>query len=63
VALINAVGAVGGFVGPYAMGLARDATGDFSAGLLLMAPLLLSGAIVTWKLRASPALSGGAQDV
>jgi len=63
VALINAVGAVGGFVGPYAMGLARDATGEFSAGLLLMAPLLLSGAIVTWKLRASPALSGGAQDV
>jgi ACS family tartrate transporter-like MFS transporter len=57
IALINAVGALGGFVGPYAVGLAKDATGDFSAGLLLLAPLMLAAAGVILSLRASPFLA------
>jgi len=36
-ALINSVGNLGGFVGPYAMGLVRDATGSFPIGLLTIA--------------------------
>jgi ACS family tartrate transporter-like MFS transporter len=57
IALINTIAAIGGFVGPYAIGLAKDATGNFSAGLVLMAPLLLVGAIATLRLRSSSALA------
>ena len=34
IALINAVGNLGGFLGPYMMGAIRDATGSFAIGLL-----------------------------
>lgn len=37
IAAINSVGNIGGFVGPYAVGYVRQATGDFTAGLWLMA--------------------------
>jgi MFS transporter, ACS family, tartrate transporter len=56
IALINTLASIGGFVGPYAVGLAKDATGEFSAGLVLLAPLMLAGALVAWRLRRSPAL-------
>jgi D-galactonate transporter len=39
IAAINALGNLSGFVGPYAMGWIKDATGSFSAGLLLIAAL------------------------
>ena len=56
IALINTVASLGGFVGPYVVGLAKTATGEFSAGLVLLAPLMLAGAFVAWRLRRSPAL-------
>ena len=34
IALINSVGNLGGFLGPYAMGLVQEATGSFVIGLL-----------------------------
>lgn len=37
IAAINSVGNIGGFVGPYAVGYVRQATGDFAAGLWVMA--------------------------
>ncbi len=37
IALINAVGNIGGFVGPFAIGWIKDATGDFTYGLLALA--------------------------
>jgi len=46
IALINSVGNLGGFVGPYAMGLVRDSTGSFTLGLLTIAGGTLIGAIV-----------------
>ena len=39
IAIINSVGNLSGFAGPYAMGLIKDATGSFNAGLLLIAGL------------------------
>jgi ACS family tartrate transporter-like MFS transporter len=57
IALINMVASIGGFVGPYVMGLAKDATGEFSTGLVLMAPLLLGGAIASLRLRGAKVLS------
>jgi nitrate/nitrite transporter NarK len=35
--LINAVGNLGGFFGPYVFGLVRDATGNFTLGLMAIA--------------------------
>ena len=57
IALINTVGSLGGFVGPYAVGLVKDATGSFTGGMLLLAVLMLGGAIATLRLRSSPALA------
>jgi nitrate/nitrite transporter NarK len=43
-ALINALGNVGGFAGPFAIGWIKDATGSFTWGLLAVAgSVLLTG--------------------
>ncbi len=47
IALINALGSLGGFVGPSLMGWVRDATGRFGDGLAAVAVvLILAGALV-----------------
>ena len=53
IALINAMGAVGGFIGPYAVGYLKDATGSFASALYLLAGILFIGAILTMVLRRS----------
>ena len=50
-AFINSVATLGGFVGPYAMGWLRDATGSFSAGLMAMAGLLALATVMSWSLK------------
>ena len=60
IALINTVGSVGGFVGPYAVGLVRDMTGGYTGGLLFLAALLFIGAIGTLHLRRAPVLADAA---
>jgi ACS family tartrate transporter-like MFS transporter len=57
IALINTIGSVGGFVGPFAVGLVKEATGGFTGGLLLLALLLVAGAIATLRLRSAPLLA------
>jgi ACS family tartrate transporter-like MFS transporter len=57
IALINMVGSIGGFVGPYAVGIVKDATGSFTGGLLFLAGLLALAATATLSLRSSPALA------
>jgi MFS transporter, ACS family, tartrate transporter len=56
IALINAMGAVGGFIGPFAVGYLKDASGNFESGLFLLAGILLAGSLLTLLLRASPSL-------
>jgi ACS family tartrate transporter-like MFS transporter len=47
IAFINSVGNLGGFFGPYIIGLLRTSTGQFKGGLLLVAgALAVSGALV-----------------
>jgi ACS family tartrate transporter-like MFS transporter len=49
IALINTIGtAAGGFAGPYVLGLLREATGGYSAGMLALAlgPLLTAGIVL-----------------
>jgi MFS transporter, ACS family, tartrate transporter len=50
-AFINSIATLGGFVGPYAMGWLRDATGSFSAGLMAMAGLLVLATVMSWSLK------------
>ncbi len=46
IALINAIGNIGGFVGPFAVGWIRDATGSFTWGLIVVAAgILLTGVV------------------
>jgi len=46
IALINSVGNLGGFAGPYLVGMVREATHSFTGGLLAMAAMLgLAGCI------------------
>ncbi len=45
IAIINALGNLSGFAGPYAMGWIKDATGSFSGGLLVIAALAVVGMI------------------
>ena len=44
IALINSVGNIGGFLGPYLMGFVKDQTGRFAAGLYVLAGTLVVGA-------------------
>ena len=40
IALINSIGNLGGFVGPYLVGLVKDATGSTDGGLIVLAAIL-----------------------
>jgi ACS family tartrate transporter-like MFS transporter len=54
VALINSVGNLGGFVGPYAIGFLRDQTGTYSTGIFyLIGVSLIGGLLVLLGLRPS----------
>ena len=51
IALVNSIGNVGGFVGPYLMGWIRvKAGGSFNAGLLTLAAILVLGAVIVLRL-------------
>ncbi len=56
IAVINSLGNLSGFVGPYAMGWIRDATGSFSGGLFLIAGLAVVAMIAVLSLRHNEAL-------
>jgi len=45
IAMINSIGNLGGFVGPYLVGLVKDATGSTDGGLIVLAAILIVGSI------------------
>lgn len=51
IALINSIGAFGGFVGPYLMGYLKEATGSFTSGLMVMACILFFAAVMALSLK------------
>jgi ACS family tartrate transporter-like MFS transporter len=54
IAAMNMIGMLGGFLGPYWMGLAKDLTGDYQRGLLtLTIPCFAAAAIMFFMLRRS----------
>jgi ACS family tartrate transporter-like MFS transporter len=50
IAIINSIGNLAGFVGPYVMGSIKDATGSFTIGLLAIAGLVLLAMLVALSL-------------
>lgn len=56
IAFINAVGNIGGFVGPYVIGALKQSTGQFTGGLLVAAAgVLLTGILTMLFSRSEPA--------
>jgi ACS family tartrate transporter-like MFS transporter len=51
IALINSVGNLGGFFGPYIIGLIRTHTGSFKNGLLVVAATLALGGAIALLVR------------
>jgi ACS family tartrate transporter-like MFS transporter len=56
-ALINSVGIVGGFIGPYYLGLAKDLLGSYQRGFLTISILCFVGIGVMMRLRIEMAAS------
>jgi len=51
IALINSVGNLGGFAGPYVMGWLKDATGDYRIGLRILGATMLMGGFLALTVR------------
>jgi cyanate permease len=56
IAGINALGNLSGFAGPFLMGYLKDATGNFTAGLLVLGGCALVGSIVALTFKVNPHL-------
>lgn len=54
IALINSIGNLGGFFGPYLVGIIRDMTGGFKYGLIVLAVILFLGFLVALLLKQDP---------
>jgi nitrate/nitrite transporter NarK len=64
IALINSVGNLGGFFGPYIIGLVRSRTGQFKDGLLVIGATLAVGGFIALlvRVREAAAIRGRAAD-
>jgi ACS family tartrate transporter-like MFS transporter len=51
IALINSIGNTGGFLGPYAIGLLKTYTGDFQAGVLVLAGAMAAAGTIALSFR------------
>src|SRR5262249_10552490 len=51
VAVINSAGNLGGFVGPYALGVIKESTGSATTGLMFLSLLLVCSCVVTLLMR------------
>src|SRR3954451_14936985 len=56
IALINSIGNLGGFVGPYLVGLIKDEPGSTDGGLVALACILAVGAFLATRVAHDPAL-------
>src|SRR6185503_13787277 len=51
IALINSVGNLGGFAGPYIMGWLKDTTGDYRIGLRILGSVMFLGGLLALTVR------------
>jgi D-galactonate transporter len=59
IALISSVGVIGGFVGPTIFGFTKEATGDFAAGIYVVAAIMIAGGVATILALAKEAVRVG----
>jgi ACS family tartrate transporter-like MFS transporter len=57
IALINSIGALGGYIGPFVVGWIKDSTNSFENGLYFLAACALASAAIT-KFATQPARKG-----
>lgn len=57
IAMINSIGNLGGFIGPSVIGLVRDATGSYAAGLYFLGGLSIFASLLSMFLMAKYAKS------
>lgn len=53
IATINSLANLGGYLGPYGIGLIKDATGSLAAGLYFLAAMLVFAVVMTFVVRAA----------
>ena len=58
IAIISCIGALGGFAGPWIMGVVKDITGNFSAALMFLAGM---DAVAVFAVLALPGFTGSSQ--
>jgi nitrate/nitrite transporter NarK len=61
IAIINSIGNLSGFAGPFAMGRIKDATGSFNLGLLLIAGFVLIAMVIVLMLHHDTSLETAAE--
>jgi len=59
IALISSIGVTGGFVGPTIFGFTKEATGDFAAGIYVVAAIMIAGGLATLLILAKKATRVG----
>ena len=59
IALINSIGNLGGFIGPYLVGWVKEATGNFSIAMAVLAAAAAIAAILVLFLKGQERASGG----
>jgi len=57
IALINSIGNLGGFAGPYVVGMVKQASHSFAGGMLAMAVSVLGAGVLALMLPTSPKVS------
>jgi ACS family tartrate transporter-like MFS transporter len=57
IALINSVGNLGGFAGPYLMGWLKDLSGDYRVGLRVLAAVMFAGGFIVLRVQGAGARS------
>lgn len=63
IAVINSVGNLGGFFGPYIIGAVKGATGSVYSGLIVLAAFLVLGTVLILSIRKQNASAVAADDV
>ena len=62
IALINSVGNLGGFIGPFMMGYVQSRTRSFAAGLMVIGAIFVAGGALVLTFRADDPIDGPAPD-
>jgi nitrate/nitrite transporter NarK len=64
IGMINSIGNLGGFIGPYTVGYVTEATGSFAGGLFLLSVLaLMAGLIILMLLHSEQKVTAAVEMV